>query len=78
MQSGAEGHDTLVLSDLRMGLEPDYTFNFAVATRGPGAAWQALTPPVRVPASGGAALSPDGIGALWRGVWQRIWHTPGA
>ena len=51
---------------------------FAVATRAPGAAWQALTPPVRVPASGGAALSPDGIGALWRGVWQRIWHTPGA
>lgn len=77
VQSGAEGHDTLVLSDLRMGLEPDYTFNFAVATRAPGAAWQALTPPVRVPASGGAALSPDGIGALWRGVWQRIWHTPG-
>ena len=33
----------LVLSDLRMGAEPDYTFNFAVAERD-GNAWRAIPP----------------------------------
>ena len=35
---------TLVLSDLRMGQEPDYSFSFAVAKRG-GSAWRAIDPP---------------------------------
>ncbi len=33
----------LVLSDLRMGLEPDYTFNFAVAEQVDGQ-WRPITP----------------------------------
>lgn len=78
------GRGTLVLSDLRMGLEPHYTFNFAVARRAAGSAgaeggaWQALTPPVRVPAGPGAVLSREGVAAVWRGIWHRIWHEPGA
>ncbi len=35
----------LVLSDLRMGREPDYFFRFAVAERGAGGTWRALQPP---------------------------------
>jgi len=34
----------LVLSDLRMGMEPDYVFRFAVAERA-GGGWRALRPP---------------------------------
>ena len=33
----------LVLSDLRMGLEPDYTFNFVVAGQADGQ-WRAIVP----------------------------------
>jgi len=41
----AEVHDgTLVLSDLRMGQEPDYSFAYAVAKRD-GDGWQAVAPP---------------------------------
>jgi inner membrane protein len=38
---------TLVLSDLRMGQEPDYSFSYAVAKRD-GDAWQAIDPPYDV------------------------------
>src|SRR5688572_4285521 len=57
----------LVLSDLRMGAEPDYTFRFAVAARNMDGRWRAIPPE-----------DPD-----WRhtkrilGVmWQRIWRQP--
>ena len=66
----AETRDgTLVLSDLRMGVEPDYIFRFAVA-ESDGAGWrevpvQQLRPPFdaarRLPA-----------------VWRRIWTSPDA
>ena len=73
MRARVQG-DTLVLSDLRMGLEPAYSFNFAVAQRA-GGAWQAI-PPAHVPAGEGALFTRDGIGAAWRKVWQRIWQQP--
>ena len=41
----------LVLSDLRMGIDPNYSFNFAVAQQA-GQQWQALDMPQRVRASG--------------------------
>ncbi|MDO5691337.1 MAG: metal-dependent hydrolase [Pseudomonadota bacterium] len=66
--------DVLVLSDLRMGLEPAYSFNFAVARR-QGGTWQAM-PPARAAVGEGAALSREGIGAAWRQVWQRMWRQP--
>ena len=55
----------LVLSDLRMGSEPDYIFRFAVARHGSG--WQAIVPRQLEP--------PRGIGAVWRATWCRIWRT---
>ncbi|MCL6619212.1 MAG: metal-dependent hydrolase [Thermomonas hydrothermalis] len=59
--------DLLVLSDLRMGLEPDYTFNFAVARR-EGGQWRPLTPPkqLRYPWQATRRL-PE--------VWERIWRA---
>lgn len=59
--------DELVLSDLRMGSEPDYFFRFAVARR--GSAWRAI-PPRQLPVARDA-------GALWRSTWSRIWREPG-
>ncbi|MDR2871724.1 MAG: metal-dependent hydrolase [Xanthomonadaceae bacterium] len=64
--------DEVILSDLRMGFEPDYTFNFAVAMRD-GEHWREITPrqlqnTYRFPVSGGQ-WEPV-LAALWR----RIWH----
>jgi inner membrane protein len=59
----------LVLSDLRMGAEPDYTFRFAVAERTP-AGWRGIEP-----------IQPAWP---WRAarrlpaLWQRIWHAEAA
>ncbi|MEJ1096243.1 MULTISPECIES: metal-dependent hydrolase [unclassified Pseudoxanthomonas] len=69
MRTQVQG-DRLVLSDLRMGLEPDYTFQFAVAQRR-NDAWQAIAPvqlPWASPVSG-----MDGMRALLGAMWQRIW-----
>ncbi|MDE2408552.1 MAG: metal-dependent hydrolase [Xanthomonadaceae bacterium] len=57
----------LILSDLRMGSEPDYTFNFAVARR-VGTQWQAIPPQqLRWPWQARKRL-PD--------MWRRIWRQP--
>lgn len=59
---------TLLLSDLRMGSEPDYSFRFAVARETPHG-WRALHPPQQMhwPWEARRELSQ---------VWQRIWHAP--
>lgn len=62
----------LVLSDLRMGLEPDYNFSFEVAERDDGH-WRAVPPvqrPWTPPISGG-----DGLRRLTSAMWHRI-RTP--
>lgn len=57
----------LVLSDLRMGAEPDYTFNFAVAELD-GGAWRAIPPQqLRWPWQATRRLT---------AMWQRIWTQP--
>ena len=57
----------LVLSDLRMGAEPDYTFNFAVAEPD-GNGWRAIpTRQLRWPWQATRRLGD---------MWQRIWHQP--
>lgn len=64
----AEQHgDRLVLSDLRMGAEPDYTFRFAVAARD-GNGWREI-PPQQLQWPWQARRH---LGAMW----QRIWHAP--
>ncbi len=59
--------ETLVLTDLRMGSEPDYFFRYAVA-RGIDGHWQPLAP-TRV----ASALN---SGATLAAVWRRIWSEP--
>jgi len=65
----AEHEGQLLLSDLRMGAEPDYSFVFAVARREDGR-WLELPPrQLRLPWQARRRL-----GAMW----QRIWEQPGS
>lgn len=57
----------LVLSDLRMGLEPDYIFNFAVARRN-SPTWRPIAPEQRE--------YPWNAAGRLGGVWQRVWTEP--
>jgi len=71
----AEVHDgQLVLSDLRMGSEPDYSFRFAVAARNSDA-WRAI--PVEQLQWPWRARRR--LGAMWERIWngQRDPHPPG-
>ena len=64
----------LVLSDLRMGLEPDYTFNFAVAAERDGR-WQGIVPEQLR----GDYSSPEARADISHRLglmWDRIWHEP--
>ncbi len=66
----------LVLSDLRMGLEPDYNFNFAVAAEQAGQ-WQAIAPRQEMPSyreAGNRAILKQRLAQMW----QRIWRAPDA
>ena len=70
MRAQVQG-DRLVLSDLRMGLEPDYTFNFEVAQR-QATQWQAIVPVQQqwaAPVSGW-----QGVRRLLGAMWQRVWQ----
>lgn len=62
-----ERDGVLVLSDLRMGAEPDYSFRFAVARR-EGDAWQEM-PPSQLQWPWQASRR---LGAMWK----RIWNAP--
>lgn len=61
----------LVLSDLRMGSEPDYSFRFAVAAHGSKGG-----------ASGWREIPPQQLRFEWRSrrdltsLWRRIWQAP--
>jgi len=63
----------LLLSDLRMGAEPDYSFTFAVAERD-GDGWRAL-PPEQLQWS---APRGDQLAAMWNRIWNEPAHDPGA
>ena len=68
--------DELVLSDLRMGLEPDYNFGFIVAVR-EGNGWRAI-PPRQVQAAYRAPVARGRLREALLGLWSRIWNQPGA
>ena len=60
----------LILADLRMGQEPDYSFNFAVAREGNGG-WIALDPPRQPKFEWKMRRG-------WGDLWNRIWRQPPA
>ncbi|WP_225782804.1 metal-dependent hydrolase [Xenophilus sp. Marseille-Q4582] len=60
----------LIVSDLRMGSEPDYSFRYRIAERAADGRWQ----PVAVTAVNG----PRNAGAQLRRMWHRLWHEPAA
>ena len=66
--------DELVLSDLRMGLEPDYNFSFVVATR-EGQQWRSI-PPRQVQAAYRAPVAQGKLKEALVALWYRIWHSP--
>jgi len=65
----------LLLSDLRMGLEPDYTFNFVVAEQRDGR-WVGIVPE-QVRADYRSPQARVDMGRRLRQMWERIWHEPG-
>ena len=67
-------HDELVLSDLRMGLEPDYNFSFVVAAR-EGGRWQSIKPR-QVQDAYRAPVAQGKLKEALAALWQRIWHPP--
>lgn len=60
-----DGESRLILSDLRMGLEPDYFFRYDIAGRDAEGRWIAAPDIVRVPASRDRMT-----GLAW--VWRRL------
>lgn len=73
MRAQVQGGE-LVLSDLRMGLEPDYNFNFVVAAEQDGH-WQAVPPRQVLPAyrqAGSRGVLKQRLAQMW----QRIWRAP--
>jgi len=84
MRARVEGGE-LILSDLRMGMEPHYSFNFAVARwqedgqgQEKGGQWQAIAPrrlPLDWPADPHGRSKNARMGAAWRYLWQRLWHA---
>lgn len=57
---------TLVLADLRMGAEPDYSFRYAVARQNGQGLWQ----PVRPQQLDWSFTSRRGLGELWQRIWR--------
>lgn len=71
LMANAEG-DSLILSDLRMGAAPFYSFRYRIAERaGPSSPWTPV-PPTTLTAP------PEARSIVLRGTWQRLWHEPAA
>lgn len=62
----------LVLSDLRMGMEPDYNFRYAVADSDGNGGWRGIA----VERAHWSTPSPARLSQLWRRLWQGP-ATPG-
>lgn len=74
LTSPDHSREWLVLSDLRMGVEPEFFFNFALAERplqGSNDQWQPLHPPQRLPRS-----SDSGRGWSLKQLTERIFNEP--
>ncbi|MBM7457141.1 inner membrane protein [Oceanisphaera litoralis] len=65
----SERQGQLLITDLRMGQERGYSFNFVVAERGPAQQWQALDIPRQV-----SERPPAGLALNW--LWRRALGEP--
>lgn len=69
--ANAEG-DSLLLSDLRMGAAPFYSFRYRIAERaGALAPWVPVTPTL-------LPSQEEARGTVLRGTWHRLWNEPAA
>lgn len=66
-------NEQLILSDLRMGLEPEYTFNFIVAQRQNGQ-WHER-PPAQASATYRSLVTEGTFTQALQRLWQRIWRS---
>ena len=62
--------DGLVLTDLRMGSEPDYFFNYTVARRDAMGQWQALDPSERFSLPDARPRTAQ-LGRVWGRIWKQ-------
>ena len=67
----------LVLSDLRMGLEPEYNFNFVVARQTAEGRWEEI-PPRQLQAAYRAPVARGHLREALARMWWRIWNEPPA
>lgn len=67
----------LVLSDLRMGLEPEYNFNFAVARQRADGRWEEIAPR-QLQAAYRAPVRRGQLRQALARMWTRIWQAPPA
>ncbi|MCR6662892.1 MAG: metal-dependent hydrolase [Luteimonas sp.] len=65
----------LVVSDLRMGLEPEYAFNFAIAHGDGSGGWQSI-PPRQLASAYRAPVEEGGMASALARMWERIWSEP--
>ncbi|KRG39246.1 hypothetical protein ARC20_13815 [Stenotrophomonas panacihumi] len=65
----------LVLSDLRMGLEPEYNFNFAVARQAADGRWVEI-PPRQLQGAYRAPVARGHLREALARMWGRIWQAP--
>ncbi len=65
----------LVLSDLRMGLEPEYNFNFVVAKQAADGRWEEI-PPRQLQAAYRAPVARGHLREALARMWGRIWQSP--
>jgi len=67
----------LIVSDLRMGMEPDYNFNFAVARQRSDGGWQPI-PPRQLRSAYRAPVAGGDVGPALQRLWRRIWTAEDA
>jgi len=65
----------LIVSDLRMGLEPNYNFNFVVARQREDGGWEPVAPPKQLDNAWRAPVAEGRTSEALARLWRRIWTT---
>jgi len=67
----------LIVSDLRMGLEPNYNFNFVIARQREDGSFEPLIPARQLDNAWRAPVADGQAGSALARLWQRIWTPDG-